>query len=243
MRQVVAPADDGHGDACVVEPGELYLRVGGEARRCEGARSSRHRRTRRDVPRRVTERCRSLSVRRGESPEVTTQSSSAFEGAPAPSTSRAATPFLPSGSGRREQLERELPVAVESVHGLVAGREAVDEERGTPAAAGVRPQDRAGGRHGRPRSSRRLPRRRHGPRRRRGRRAPRRAASPRDPSPSGAPRFAVVGQWTRRSDSPCTYSRTLWRSKPLGRRMRSRRPSCTREPVSEKSVSSSTRRG
>jgi hypothetical protein len=38
------------------------------------------------------------------------------------------------------------------------------------------------------------------------------------------PRRAVVRQCTMRSDSPCSYSRTEWRSKPDGRRSSSRRP-------------------
>ena len=52
------------------------------------------------------------------------------------------------------------------------------------------------------------------------------------------PRRAVVFQCTFRSDSPCSYSRTEWRSKPDGRRSSSRRPSCAWAPLSEKSRSS-----
>ena len=51
------------------------------------------------------------------------------------------------------------------------------------------------------------------------------------------PRRAVVFQCTFRSDSPCSYSRTEWRSKPEGRRSSSRRPSCAWAPLSEKSRS------
>ena len=50
------------------------------------------------------------------------------------------------------------------------------------------------------------------------------------------PRRAVVGQWTRRSDSPCAYSRTEWKSKPAGRRSSRRRPSLPRRPASLKSA-------
>ncbi len=57
------------------------------------------------------------------------------------------------------------------------------------------------------------------------------------------PRRAVVGQCTFRSDSPCSYSRTEWRSKPVGRRRSSRRPSWAWAPASEKREPSSTSRG
>ncbi len=57
------------------------------------------------------------------------------------------------------------------------------------------------------------------------------------------PRRAVDGQWTRRRDSPSSWSRTLCSSKPAGRRRRRRRPSLRRVPVSEKRLRSSTSRG
>ena len=57
------------------------------------------------------------------------------------------------------------------------------------------------------------------------------------------PRRAVVRQCTFRSDSPCSYSRTEWRSNPDGRRSSSRRPSWACAPLSEKSRSSATSRG
>ena len=57
------------------------------------------------------------------------------------------------------------------------------------------------------------------------------------------PRRALVGQCTRRSDSPCSYSRTEWKSKPAARRRRTRRPSPAARPASEKRPSSAVRRG
>ena len=57
------------------------------------------------------------------------------------------------------------------------------------------------------------------------------------------PRRALVGQCTRRSDSPCSYSRTEWKSKPADRRSRSRRPSPPARPASLNRPSSSTSRG
>ena len=161
---------------------------------------------------------------------------------PASSASMFAAGTWPSASTAARMLERPVPVAVERVDALVAWAGSVTisaalrprlacDLRIEPAARTASSKVESGAR-----------------RRRRSASASRNTAvSSRGESSSSltisCPRLAVDGQWTRRSDSPCSYSRTLWRSKPVGRRMSRRRPSGVRAPASEKSRSSSTSRG
>ena len=144
---------------------------------------------------------------------------------------------------RGEQLERAVPVAVERLDR--AGRSATACSRsarraGCASTCACRIDPAARSRHLERRVGRRRP---TSPAASASRKT---AASSRGASSSSftisSPRRAVEGQWTRRSDSPCSCSRTLCSSKPVGRRMISCRPPGVRPP-DVREESSRARRG
>ena len=181
---------------------------------------------------------------------VQTSAVTTASGAPVTTTSSGSAPARPAGSDERpqaappaprldrgERVERALPVPSERHDPMHGGRPRPDHEDRAPRAR-VCTQDGGRGAH------RLVEARPPG--------APTCVAAStssttatlsRGASSSSrtmsSPRRAEVGQWTARSGSPSTYSRTPCGSRPLGRRTCARRPPSFHAPVSVKSVVSS----
>ncbi len=90
------------------------------APRSGAARSSSGRRTRRVVPRRVTERCRSRSAEPWREPGGHDAELECLRGGSRSVDEQGGDAVPAVRLGRSEELEREIPVPVERVHGLVA---------------------------------------------------------------------------------------------------------------------------